>query len=162
MWLNQLFGNNSIDIAKRCRTRMKVGAGFMVLGAAAIGMVFLLKGGTPALDLNPDIGEFISEYYTGLGAALMAAGAALIIKNRRYLKNPQVLKKREVAENDERNRLIGLRCWAYTGYAMFLVLYIGILISGFISITVLVVLQAVIAIYALILLAFRILLNRCM
>ena len=80
----------------------------------------------------------------------------------RYLKNPELLKKGQVAEDDERNRLLGLRCWAYTGYAMFLVLYVGMLIGGFISPTVVVVLQTVLAVYALLLLVFRTILARCM
>ena len=98
----------------------------------------------------------------GFGIALIAAGGALIVKNMRYLKNPELLKKGQVAEDDERNRLLGLRCWAYTGYAMFLVLYVGMLIGGFISPTVVVVLQTVLAVYALLLLVFRTILARCM
>lgn len=141
---------------------MKVGAMIIILGAVAMGMVLLSKGGLPVMYLEEGAREFISGYYTTLGVALMAAGAALIIKNRKYLKNPELLKKREVVENDERNRLLGLRCWAYTGYAMFLVLYVAVLISGFISATVMVVLQVVIGVYALILLFFRVLLNKCM
>lgn len=162
MWLNQLFGDGSIDLSKRCRTRMKVGAAVVVLGAITMGMTFLSRGRMPALYLEEGGRDFMSGYYSTLGLALMAAGAALIIKNMRYLKDPERLKKREVAENDERNRLLGLRSWAYAGYAMFLVLYVGMLVSGFISMTVMMVLQAVIAAYALMLLLFRILLTRCM
>lgn len=162
MWLKQLFADNSMDYARKCRTRIKVGVGDMILGALAVGMAFLSRGGTPALNLEDGAREFISNYYTTLGMGLMAAGAVLIMKNLRYLKDPKLLKKREVAENDERNRLLGLRCWAYTGYAMFLLLYVGILIGGFISMTVLVVLQVVIAAYALLLLFFKVLLSRCM
>ncbi len=162
MWLNQLMSGSPVDFEKRCRTRMKVGAGFVLLGAMTMGVTALQGGSLPARVLEAEAVEFMAEYYAVLGIALIAAGGALIVKNMRYLKNPELLKKGQVAEDDERNRLLGLRCWAYTGYAMFLVLYVGMLIGGFISPTVVVVLQTVLAVYALLLLVFRTILARCM
>lgn len=162
MWLNQLFADNPIDFAKRCRARMKVGGGVALMGALSMGMVVLFGERMPVLYLEESFRDFMTGYYTTLGIALMAAGAGMILKNMRYLKNPELLRKREVEENDERNRLLGLRCWAYTGYAMFLILYVGVLVGGFISMTVLVVLQAVIGVYAVMLLIFKVLLSRCM
>ena len=158
MWLNQLFSDNPIDFEKKCKTRIKTGIGIIILVILSIGMVFLRKGNL----LEENSMEFISHFYPSLGFALIAGGFVKIARNVRYLKNPFLRKKQEVAETDERNRLLGLRCWAYTGYTMFLILYIGILVSGFISMTVLLVLQMVIAIYALLLLFFRFLLNRFM
>ena len=85
-----------------------------------------------------------------------------VINNIRYLKKPELKKKRKIYETDERNRMIGLRCWAYTGYTMMLGLYIGILAGGFISLTVLKTLLAVLAVYAVILGIFKIILQRVM
>ncbi len=45
------------------------------------------------------------------------------------------MKKRKIREMDERVRTIGTRSWAYAGYSLFLLLYAGILVSGFVSIT---------------------------
>ena len=84
------------------------------------------------------------------------------MRNRRYLSDPKLRREREVAENDERNRLLGLRCWAYAGYTMFLALYVGILVCGFVSVTTAKVLMVVSGVYALLLLLFRILLSRAM
>lgn len=162
MWLNRLFADSHVDFAKRCRLRMKVGAGFVVLGAFAMGMMFVADGRVPVHFMDKGDAEFLSEYYMTVGIALIAAGIAVIIKNMRCLKDPELLKKREIAENDERNRLLGLRCWAYAGYGMFLLLYMGILAGGFISMTVCEVLQVVMAVYALLLLVFRAVLSRCM
>ena len=72
------------------------------------------------------------------------------------------LKKRRVEECDERNRLLGLRSWAYSGYAMFLLLYLGFLASGFFDRTVMYVLAAVLAAQAALLLVFRLALGRVM
>ena len=58
--------------------------------------------------------------------------------------------------------MLGLRCWAYTGYTMMLTLYIGILVSGFISLTVSKTLMIVAAFYAVVLFVFRRLLQKAM
>ena len=63
-------------------------------------------------------------------------------------------------ESDERNRLIGLRCWALAGYTMFLFLYLAMLAAGLYSVTVLKVLLAVTAAFAFLLLVYRIMLQR--
>ena len=57
---------------------------------------------------------------------------------------------------------VGLRCWAYTGYTVMILLYIGILVSGFISLTVSRTLMAVIACYGVILVIFRRMLQKAM
>ena len=80
----------------------------------------------------------------------------------RYLKDPELRKARKIYETDERNRLLGLRCWAYTGYTVMILLYIGILVSGFISLTVSRTLMAVIACYGVILVIFRRMLQKAM
>lgn len=162
MWLNQLFTDNPIDFGKRCKTRIKVGIGAVILGTISIGMIFVTKGHLPILELEENSREFISGFYSSFGIALIAAGCVFIAKNVRYLKNPSLRKKQEVAETDERNRLLGLRCWAYAGYSMFLMLYMGILVSGFISMTVLMIFQIITALYAFLLLFFRFLLGRLM
>ena len=92
----------------------------------------------------------------------MAAGAVTAVRNLHYLRSPESRRKKEIYETDERNRLIGLRCWAYSGYAMFLLLYAGVLAAGFMSMTAVKVLLTVIALYAALLLIFRILLQRSM
>ena len=103
-----------------------------------------------------------TAFYGSLGAGLMAGGILSVRRNRRYLKDPALRKRQEVAENDERNRLLGLRCWAYSGYTMFLLLYVGILVSGFVDRTAAMVLLTVTGVYALVLLVFRVFLQKVM
>lgn len=162
MWLNQLFMDTPIDFEKRCRRRIAISAGLVVLGAVSILIVLLTQGQIPVLYLEPNTRDFIPGFYTGLGGGLIGAGIISILKNRRYLKNPEEGKKRKIMETDERNRMLGLRCWAYAGYSMFLLLYVGILIGGFISVTVVKVLLGVGAVYGLLLLGFRLMLQRAM
>lgn len=92
----------------------------------------------------------------------MAASLVKIGRTRRYLLNPELGKGKWLEENDERNRLIGLRCWAFSGYALFLLLYAGILISGFMNMTVARVLMAVTVVFALLLGIFRVVISRNM
>ena len=92
----------------------------------------------------------------------MDIGIGVAVKNRMILKNPDLKRTREIMEKDERNRAIGLRCWACTGYTMFLLLYLGILAGGFLDEMIVHVLLVVEALYALLLLGFRLLLQRKM
>lgn len=148
MRLNTLFTEEPIDFESRCRTRIKVGMGIAVLGLLSLAVMAL--GGQD------------TAFYGSLGAGLMAGGILSVRRNRRYLKDPALRKRQEVAENDERNRLLGLRCWAYSGYTMFLLLYVGILVSGFVDRTAAMVLLTVTGVYALVLLVFRIFLQKVM
>lgn len=73
---------------------------------------------------------FSSGFYTGIGCGLIAASIITLIKNIRLLKNKDALKRREIYESDERNRIIGLKSRSYAGYAMFILLYIALLVAG--------------------------------
>ncbi|MEG0566039.1 MAG: hypothetical protein RR590_07440 [Hungatella sp.] len=159
MWLNQLFTESPIDFEKRCKTRIVWGMLLALLGLAAVILSFLTDW-IPMMGLEADV--FVSGFYTGTGYGLLAAGAITAIRNIRYLKNPQLKKKREIWETDERNRMLGLRSWAYAGYSMFVLLYIGMLISALVSVIVLKVLLVIAAGYGLLLLLFRILLQKNM
>lgn len=161
MWLNQLFGETSIDFEKRCKNRIAVGGLFAVLGAVALLLVIVLER-TPVMYMQPGYRDVVPGFYIGIGSGFLAAGVVRIVRNVRYLKNPDLSEKRKIYETDERNRLLGLRCWAYAGYSMFLFLYMGVIISGFISLTAMKVLMAVAGIYGLMLLIFRRVLQKYM
>ncbi len=154
MFLNRLFTDSPIDFKKRCRMRIFIYAGCFLAGALA----FLLGISESSRFSEPSLASF----YRGIGIGLMTGGSINFFMNVRYLKNEELGKKRALVETDERNRLLGLRCWAYAGYSMFLLLYLGILIGGFISQTVVTVLLLVMAVYAVLLLLFRMILSRMM
>ena len=130
MWLNQLFIENPIDFEKRCRNRIVYGICFILLGAAAIGLSFAVRNHAMVMYLEQGYKDFMPGFYSGTGFGLAAAGVISIMRNLKYLRNPELKEKRRIYETDERNRMLGLRCWAYTGYTMMISLYIGILISG--------------------------------
>lgn len=162
MLLNHLFYDAPIDFEKRCRRRIAIGAAAVLLGIATLLVWTCLSPNLPVLYLEEQSRTATADFYAPLGAALIAAGLIKIRQNRRILKDPALKKQREIQETDERNRILGLRCWAYAGYTMFLLLYIATLAAGFISLTVLKVLLAVTGLFAFLLLIFRLILQRSM
>ena len=162
MLLNNLFIDSPINFEKKCKTRITASCFLMALGVITIALSFLAGDQIPVLYMAADHYDFIPGFYMGTGFGLFFAAAATIIKNVRYLKKPEIRKEREIYETDERNRMLGLRSWAYAGYTMLLLLYIGILISGFISILILKTLLIILAVYVVVLLVFRMILQKTM
>ena len=162
MLLNNLFIDSPINFEKKCKTRITASCFLMALGVITIALSFLAGDQIPFLYMAADHYDFIPGFYMGTGFGLFFAAAATIIKNVRYLKKPEIRKEREIYETDERNRMLGLRSWAYAGYTMLLLLYIGILISGFISILILKTLLIILAVYVVVLFVFRMILQKTM
>ena len=152
MLFERIFGEESFDFEKICKIRIKVGMSLMLLGFLSITIAFI----------GQQEGSDMRQMYTCLGIGLAAGGIGVAVKNRMILKNPDLKRTREIMEKDERNRARGLRCWACTGYTMFLLLYLGILAGGFLDEMIVHVLLVVEALYALLLLGFRLLLQRKM
>ena len=161
MWLNRLFLETPIDFEKRCRNRIILGICWALLGIVTLLLAFAAPR-IPVLYLEPGWRDSVRQFYSGIGTGLLAAGILLVVRNLRYQKEPARKRAREIYETDERNRMLGLRCWAYAGYSMFLFLYVGILISGFISLTAMRVLMAVMAVFGLLMLVFRRVLQKSM
>lgn len=152
MLFEQLFGHGTMNFEKRCRVRIRAGMGAVLLGCISIAAAF--AGGEAT--------EGMGQMCIWFGIGLVAGGILKVVRNRKILKNPELKKSREIAETDERNREIGLKCWAYSGYAMFLLLYLGILAGVFYNEMIAQVLLVVTAVYALLLLIFRWLLEKSM
>ena len=70
---------------------------------------------------------FKGKYIYSFIGGIVGGGLAVAIKLIITLVNPKLFKERYVAENDERNRQISLRAWAWTGY----ISVFAILISTF-------------------------------
>lgn len=129
-------------IEKKIKNRIVYCVCLIALGAASL--VLGLGNILPV-----EMSEYIGGYYLGLGSGLIAAGIITIIRHVRTLRDPEQLKAKEIYENDERNKMIGLKAWSYTGYAMFLILYVGMLVAGFVSEMVLNTLLVILGLYAL-------------
>lgn len=127
-------------IEKKIKNRIIYCVCFIVLG-----VISLIVGNVFSAELS----EYVKGFYTGVGGGLIAAGVISIVRNILTLKNSEKLKEKEIYENDERNKMIGSKTWSYAGYAMFIVLYAGILVGGFIGDLVLNTLLVILGVYAL-------------
>lgn len=66
--------------------------------------------------------EVIDEFWSGMGAGLLAVGVLRLIQIYKYGKDESYREKIEVETNDERNRFIRNKAWAWTGYLFILIL----------------------------------------
>lgn len=158
MWLRSLFYETPVDFEKRCKNRIAVSIGIAVLGAVA--MLFSVLFRAKLMQVSGSDSLHMGPFYSGVGAALFVAGILKAIQNYRYLHNDKVKKVQKIKETDERNRMLGLRCWAFAGYTFFLSLYVGILISGLFSVLICKVLMVTGVFFALLLFLFRLILER--
>ena len=59
---------------------------------------------------------WIDEYWSGMGTALIFVAAIWLLRSIRYKTNADYREKVDVAVQDERNKFIALRAWAWAGY----------------------------------------------
>ena len=63
----------------------------------------------------------IDEYWTGMGTALIVVGIIFMIRQIRYQTNAEYKDSVDVQVNDERNRYLRLKAWAWAGYMLVLI-----------------------------------------
>lgn len=143
-----------MTIEKKIKNRIMYSALLIVVGIVA---VIIGSGAIPI-----QIPEYNIGFYAGAGTGLIFGCVVMIIKNVRLLKNAEKLKAREIYENDERVKMIGAKTWSYTGYAMYIVLMLGILVAPFISEAVLNTVSVITGVYACCLIGASIYCNKTM
>ncbi len=67
----------------------------------------------------------LDEFWSGFGGALSVVGILQLIRHIRYKTNEEYKEKIDTAVNDERNKFLSARAWAWTGYIMILVTAVG-------------------------------------
>lgn len=60
--------------------------------------------------------DIVDSFWSGMGGALIGVGIIRIVQFIKYRKNPEYREKIEIEKNDERNKFIGTRAWAWSGY----------------------------------------------
>lgn len=91
-----------MDFKKRMRQRWYLAFSYCVIGIVFI-IVFWL-------------GETENYFLNSFGFALLAIGITRIVQNRKITKSEDSMRKREILESDERNRMIAERAksWTFT------------------------------------------------
>ena len=65
--------------------------------------------------------EWIDSYWSGMGGGFLAVGILQLIRHIRYRKNEDYREKVDVETNDERNRFLTGKAWAWAGYLFVMV-----------------------------------------
>jgi len=64
---------------------------------------------------------WIDIYWSGMGGGFLGVGIVQMVRHIRYRKNDDYREKVDVAVNDERNRFLTGKAWAWSGYLFVLV-----------------------------------------
>ena len=78
--------------------------------------------------LGANLAGLLGDYWSGLGGGLLGVGVFQVIRNVRYLRNPEYREKVDTTNNDERNHFLAGRAWAWAGYLYVLVAAIATIV----------------------------------
>lgn len=59
----------------------------------------------------------LDDFWSGFGVGLVAVGVAQLIRQIRYRTNDDYREKFDTEVDDERNKFLSTKAWAWTGYA---------------------------------------------
>lgn len=65
--------------------------------------------------------EIVDSFWSGMGGALIAVGVMRGIQMLRYRKDESYREKQQIEQNDERNRFLRNKAWAWAGYLFVLI-----------------------------------------
>ena len=89
---------------------------WMLLGAVLIGC---------------EIAGLVSEVWSGVGGGLLVVGALQVYRQMKYRKNEDYREKVDIALEDERNKFLRNKAWAWAGYLFVIISAVGSLILRF-------------------------------
>ena len=75
------------------------------------------------------VAEVIDSYWSGMGGGLIAVGLIQTVRHIRYRKDPEYREKTDTEVQDERNKFIANKAWAWAGYLF--ILMEGVLVGVF-------------------------------
>ena len=83
---------------------------YIIIGAILLGLGFAGK---------------VDEFWNGMGSALLVIGVIQLIRRYRLDKNEAYREKMEIENNDERNKFIRNKAWAWAGYLFVMIMAIA-------------------------------------
>ena len=66
--------------------------------------------------LGSNLAGLLSDYWGGLGGGLLGVGVFQTIRNIRYLCSSEYREKVDTTNQDERNKFLANKAWAWAGY----------------------------------------------
>ena len=88
----------------------------------AFSIFWMLVG---AVLLGLGVAEVIDSFWSGMGGGLVAVGLLQTVRHIRYRKDPEYREKTDTENQDERNRFIANKAWAWAGYLFVLTAAVG-------------------------------------
>ncbi len=86
---------------------------YIIIGVILIGLTFA---------------GVVDEFWNGMGSALLVIGVIQLIRRYRLDKNEAYREKVEIETNDERNRFIRNKAWAWAGYLFVMIMAVASII----------------------------------
>lgn len=72
--------------------------------------------------------ELVDEFWSGMGTSLLIIGIIFLIRNIKYKTNEEYREKIDIESNDERNKYISLKAWAWAGYLFVMLGAVGAIV----------------------------------
>lgn len=69
----------------------------------------------------------VDDFWSGLGTAFIFAAAVRFVRILKYKNNSQYREKVDTEANDERNKYLSMKAWAWSGYLFVLISAVGAL-----------------------------------
>lgn len=101
-----------------------------------VGMITLMVGIISGLGAVGHQSSFLSGLYTGIGFAFLAISIARIIRTKKILKDDSKIRQMRLKAQDERTILISQKALSMAAVVLLVAMYIGMLVMGFINLTV--------------------------
>jgi uncharacterized membrane protein len=89
-----------MDFEKKMKQRLYIAVGYCVLGTTLI--------------IAAVVNKFENYFISSFGFAMLIMGILRIVQNRKITKSEKAMHKREVAETDERNKMLAERAKSWT------------------------------------------------
>ena len=124
-----LFGGSKASNNEEFRRQLKAKNKFMwlfiVLGIFSAAVAYYCEFfGKMKVD------DYMLGVYCGIGVGLVAAGVALLIRNKRLLKDEAKLKEARLEQTDERNVEIGIHAQRIAAMVLLVAMYLVFLLGG--------------------------------
>ena len=76
--------------------------------------IFWIVLGTVLIGCN--LAGLADDYWCGMGGGLLGVGVVQTIRNLRYLRSSEYREKVDTTNQDERNKFLANKAWAWAGY----------------------------------------------
>ena len=70
----------------------------------------------------------VDEFWSGMGTSLLIIGIIFLIRNIKYKTNEEYREKIDIESNDERNKYISLKAWAWAGFLFVMLGAVGTIV----------------------------------